>query len=100
MFCADQYQLGKNGIAIKIKQNKKAIVAADGWYEKLTCLISAYFPCNGLKVNVSVMSEEIWCFLKDGKTLGEYNGGETVGMTVTVLFITMSAYYYLLLGII
>ena len=34
---------GKDGILVKIKENKKVIIAADGWYKKSTCLISAYF---------------------------------------------------------
>ena len=42
VFSAVWYRFGKDGISVKIKENKKVIIAADGWYKKLTCLISAY----------------------------------------------------------
>ena len=56
------YRFGKDGIAVKIKENNKVIVAAGGWYDKSTCLISAYFSSDGLTIKVSVMSTQIWCF--------------------------------------
>ena len=42
VFSAVWYGFSKDLIAVKIKENKKVIIAADGWYKKMTCLISAY----------------------------------------------------------
>ena len=61
VFSAVWYRSSKDGIAVKIKDNKKVIIAADGWYEKLTCLISAYFSSDGLTINVSMMIKQNWC---------------------------------------
>ena len=61
VFSVVWYQFGKYGISVKIKENKKVIIAADIWYKKLTCLISAYFASDGLTINVSVMSSQTWC---------------------------------------
>ena len=58
VFIAVWYRFGKYGNAVNIKENKEVIIAADGWYEKLTCLISAYFASYGLTINVSVMSTQ------------------------------------------
>ena len=44
VFSAVWYQFGKYEIAVKIKDSKKIIIAADRWYDKSTRLISAYFP--------------------------------------------------------
>ena len=62
VFSAVWYRFGKYGIAVRIKVNKKLIIAADRWYDKLTCLISAYFTSDGLTFNVSVMNTQTWCF--------------------------------------
>ena len=62
VFSAVWYRFGKDGIAVKIKENKKVIIAADGRYNKSTCLISAYFFSYGLTINVSLMSMKTWCF--------------------------------------
>ena len=62
VFSAVWYRSSKDGIAVKIKDNKKVIIAADGWYEKLTCLTSDYFASDGLTINISVMSTQTWCF--------------------------------------
>ena len=56
VFSTVWYPFGKYGIVVKTKENKKVIIAAGGCYDKSTCLISAYFPSDGLKINVSVMS--------------------------------------------
>ena len=61
MFNVVWYRFGKDGISVKIKDNKKVIIGADRWYEKLTCLISAYFASDGLTVNVIVISMQTWC---------------------------------------
>ena len=61
VFSAVWYRFGKYGIAVKIKENKKVIIAADVWSDKSTCLISAYFASDGLKIIVSVMSKQTWC---------------------------------------
>ena len=62
VFIAVWYRFVKYRISVKIKENKEVIIAADRWYTKLTCLISAYFSSYGLKINVSVMSTQTWCF--------------------------------------
>ena len=62
VFSAVRYQFGKDGIAFNIKDNKEVIIAADWWYNKFACLISAYFASDGLTNNVSVMSTQTWCF--------------------------------------
>ena len=62
VFSAVWYWVGKYVIAVKIKENKKVIIAADGWYDKSTCFISVYFASDLLKINVSVMSMQTWCF--------------------------------------
>ena len=62
VFSAVWYRFGKYGISVKIKENKKVIIAADGWYDKSTCLISAYYSSDGLTINLSVMSTQTWCF--------------------------------------
>ena len=56
VFSVVWYRFGKYGIVVKIKENKKVIIAAEGWYGKSTFLISAYFSSDGLTINVSVMS--------------------------------------------
>ena len=56
VFSSAYYWFDKYVIIVKIKENKEVIVAAEGWYEKLTCLISAYFSSDVLKINVSTMS--------------------------------------------
>ena len=61
VFSAVWYRSGKYGIAVKIKDNKKVIITTDRLYKKSTCLISAYFSSDGLKINVSVMSTQTWC---------------------------------------
>ena len=61
-FRAVCYWLSKDGIAVKVEENMEVIVAADGWYEKLTCLISAYCSNDGLTINVSVMNINTFCF--------------------------------------
>ena len=55
------YRFGKYVIAVKIKDNKKVIIAADIWYKQSTCLISAYFSRNGLTIKISVMSTQTCC---------------------------------------
>ena len=45
-----------------VSGNNYLLIAADGWYDKSTCLISAYFTSDGLTFNVSVMSTQTWCF--------------------------------------
>ena len=62
VFSAYRYWFGKDKIVFNIKDNKGVIIAADGWYVKLTCLISTYFPSDGLTISVSVMSTQDWCF--------------------------------------
>ena len=62
VFSAVWYWFGKYGIAIKIKENKEVVIAADGWYKKSTCLISAYFASDEWAINVSLMSTQTWCF--------------------------------------
>ena len=62
VFSVVWYQFGKYGIVVKIKESKKVIIAANGWYKKSTCLISAYFSSDGLTIFVSVMSTQTWCF--------------------------------------
>ena len=59
VFSAVWYWLGKYGISIKIKDNRKAIIAADGCYDKYTYLISADSTSYGLTINISVMSTHI-----------------------------------------
>ena len=61
VFSVVLYWLGKDLIYSEIKENKELIVAADGWYKKLTHLISTYFNSNGLKINLSVMSTKTRC---------------------------------------
>ena len=56
------YRFSKDGISFKIKENKEEIIAADVWYEKPTCLISAYFASDGLTINISVIGTKTWCF--------------------------------------
>ena len=56
VFSAVWYRFGKDGISVKIKENKNVIISADEWYDKSTCLISAYVASDGLTINVSVMS--------------------------------------------
>ena len=58
---AVRYRLVKYEIGVKIKVDKGVIVATDGWYDKLNCLISAYFASDGLTINVSVMITQNWC---------------------------------------
>ena len=60
VFSAVWYWFGKDGIFVKIKENKEVLIASNGWYGKLTCLISAYFASDGLKIKVSVMSIQTW----------------------------------------
>ena len=48
------YRFGKYGIAAKIKDNKRVIIATDGWYDKSTCLISAYFASDGLTMKPQI----------------------------------------------
>ena len=62
VFSAVWNWLVKYGIAVKIKYNKKVIVAADVWYDKSTCFTSDYFASDGLTINVSVVSTQTWCF--------------------------------------
>ena len=62
VFSAVWYQFGKDGIAVNIKENKEVIIDADRWYDKSTCLISAYFSSDGLAINVSVISTQTCCF--------------------------------------
>ena len=62
VFSAVWYRFGKDGISIKIKSNKKVIIATDVWFDKCTCLISAYFSSCVLTINVSVVSTQAWCF--------------------------------------
>ena len=62
MFSAVWYRFGKDEIAFKIKDNKKVTISADGWYEKLTCLISAYSDSDVLAISIIVMSTQTWCF--------------------------------------
>ena len=47
VFSAFWYRFGNDGISVKIKDNKKVIISADGWYEKSICLISSYFSSDG-----------------------------------------------------
>ena len=61
VFSVVLYWLGKDVISFDIKENKEVIFAADGWYNKLTYLISTYFASDGLTINVSVMSTKTWC---------------------------------------
>ena len=61
LFSAVWYWFGKDGIFVKNKENKKVIVASDGWYDKCTCLISVYLPSYGFEITVSVMSTQTWC---------------------------------------
>ena len=77
VFSAVWYWFRKDGNAVKIKENKKVIIAADGWYDKLTCSISSYFASDGLTINVSVMSTQNWCFFVCRKKL-RWRGGKWV----------------------
>ena len=61
MFGAVRYWFGKYGIYVNIEENKELIFAADVWYNKSTCLISAYFSIDGFKINVSLMSTKTCC---------------------------------------
>ena len=56
MFGAARHWLGKNEIAFMIEENKNIIVSIDGWYDESTSLIITIFNCNGLTIDVSVMS--------------------------------------------
>ena len=56
VFSVVWYRFVKDGISVKIKENKKIIIAVDIWYDKSTCLISAYFTSDALTINVSVTS--------------------------------------------
>ena len=60
VFSVVWYRFGKDGIVVKIK-DKKVIISSERWYKKSTCLISAYFPSDGLAINVSVKSTQTWC---------------------------------------
>ena len=93
-FSAVWYLFGKYGIAVKIKEKNKVIVAADGWYDKLNCLISDYFSSDGLTANVSVISTKICCFF----VLQKNDDEEGVIVSVTVLSLGMKLYNYLFLG--
>ena len=65
MFSAFRYRFGKDGISVKIKENKEVIIFAELWYKKLTCLISTNFSIDGLKISISVMTIKNWysvCF--------------------------------------
>ena len=63
MISAVWYRFGKYGISVKIKDTNKVIIAADVFYDKLTCLIGAYFANYRLTINLSVMRTQTWCFL-------------------------------------
>ena len=56
VFSVVLHWLGKDVISSEI-----TIVAADGWYNKLTYLISTYFASDGFIMNVSMMSTMTWC---------------------------------------
>ena len=56
------YWLDNGKISFKIKDNKGLIVAADKWYDKSTCLISAYSTIDGLKIKLFVVSTKTWRF--------------------------------------
>ena len=60
-FSTVRYLFGKYGIYVKIKENKEVVVAAERWYDELTCLISAYFPSDVLKINIRVASPKTCC---------------------------------------
>ena len=62
MFGEAWHRLSKDGISANIKDNKKVIVATDGWYDELTCLISTYFSSDFLAINVSVSIIKTWFF--------------------------------------
>ena len=61
LFSVVRYRFGNNGIYVKIKDNMEVIIAADGWCDKFTCLISNYFSSDGLTINASEMSTKTWC---------------------------------------
>ena len=61
LFSAVWYRFSKDGIAVKIKENKNAIIANEGWYDKSNCSISAYFSSAVLRIIVSVISTQVWC---------------------------------------
>ena len=56
VYSSVRYRFFKNVTDVNIKENKKSIISADGWYDELTCLISAYFASDGFTINLSVMS--------------------------------------------
>ena len=93
VFSAVWYRFGKDGIFVKIKENKKLIIAADGWYDKSNFLICAYFASDGLTINVSVMSTQTFFSLYDNKNDNE----EGVSVSVTVLSLDITSYYSLFL---
>ena len=88
MFSAVWYRFGEYRIAVKIKENKKAITAAEWWYKKSTNLISDYLSIDGLTTNVSVMSTKTGVSLH----VEENDDKEGVSVSVTVLYMDMTSY--------
>ena len=88
VFSAVWYWFGKDGIAVEIKDNKKVIIAAEGWYEKSSCLIIACFASDEWTINVSVMSTQAWCLFVRQKNYYE----EGVSVSITVLLLDMTSW--------
>ena len=88
VFSAVWYWFGEYRIAVKIKENKKAITSAEWWYKKSTNLISDYLSIDGLTTNVSVMSTKTGVSLH----VEENDDKEGVSVSVTVLYMDMKSY--------